>query len=1013
MKHGYKSVIALLLFFSSVLGLQAQEKTVSGTVTDNTGPLPGVSVLIKGTNTGTETNFDGNFTIKVQQGNVLVFSFLGMKTIERTIGGESIINVQLTEDANVLDEVVVVAYGTSSVREKTGSIGVLKADVIKDIPVVSFQNTLQGNVSGVLVGSTSGQPGAFPSVRIRGSGSLNAGNNPLYVIDGIPVTSGDISDFGASTGNVMSTLNPADIESLTVLKDAASASLYGSRAANGVILITTKKGKQGKTSYTFKTTTGISEIAMPNVGRRSVDGDTFRELSRESLYNLFFYEQGRPEADSNSLADQYLESLFPIPAQGYTNWEDILFKTGDIQTYDISARGGNEKTRFFASASFTEQEAVIYESGFKRYSFRTNLEHTSSDKVKFGINNYLGFTKQTRVPDQAGYFANPNYGWISLYTPLDAVRDANGDLLPNIQGSFPNPLYERSRTLTTTETIRITLSPWVEYMILPELRFKTSNSLDFISNDDDQYWSPSSNDGGPNGFRYKSRNFYTTMTSSNTLNYFNTFNEKHNVDVLVGTEYTKTNRKDFNGSASGFPNDALKDFGTAASYDGIDDSNVDDAILSAFSRVKYDYDGKYFISGSVRRDGSSRLSKDKRWGTFWSISGAWDISKENFLNDVEFINFLKVRSSYGTSGTRPSSLTGFLGLYGFSAKYNGETAAFPSQLANPNLTWETNENFDVGLDFGFLDNKISGSVDYYHRTTKDLLQSVPIPATTGFTSTLQNIGEMVNKGFEVSLTSRNFDSEEFKWSTTFTGAHNSNEITKLYNGDEIQTFPYMLRVGHSRYSFYLRESAGVDPATGRQQWYKNTTDADGNITSGREITTSSSQARSTIVGKWDPDFVGGLRNTFNYKNFDLNVMFNYTIGGQVYDADAYRTRHDGRFPTRAIIQDQVDRWQKPGDISKNPIRIYGNSTNSNFQSSRRLEDASYVRLKNVTLGYNLPKDIVGKGGLDNVRLYVTGTNLWTWAKQDLFDPELTGIGGQSSPAVPPVKTFTIGANINF
>lgn len=1013
MRQGYKSVMLLLLFLGAVFSAYSQEKVVTGTVTDNTGPLPGVSVLIKGSNKGTETDFNGKYTIKAKQGDVLVFSFLSMKTVERTVGTALTIDVQMEEGTNVLDEVVVVAYGTSSVREKTGSISTMKSKVIEDLPVVSFQNTLQGNVSGVLVGASSGQPGSFPSVRIRGSGSLNAGNNPLYVIDGIPVTAGDISDFSTSTGNVLSTLNPADIENVTVLKDAASASLYGSRAANGVILITTKQGKQGKTTYSFRTTTGVSEIAMKDIGRKPVDGDTYRELSREGLYNLFFYVQGRDQATSNTLADQFLGSIFPIPAGGYTNWEDILFRTGDIQTYDLSARGGSEKTKFFASMSYTDQEAVIYQSSFKRYSFRTNIEHKSSDKLKFGINNYLGFTNQNRVPDQAYYFANPTYMYIGTYTPLNPVRDANGDLLPNIAGSFPNPLYERGRTYSKTETLKLTLSPWVEYKILPELTFKTSNSFDFVSNDDDLYWSPSSNDGAPNGYRYKSRNFYTTLTTSNTLNYVNTFGEKHNVEVLAGEEYTKTNRRDFNGQARGFPNDVLRDFGTASDYTGIDDSDVDDAILSFFTRVKYNFDNKYYIKGSLRRDGSSRLSKKNRWGTFWSASVAWDISKEDFMKDVSFVDFLKLRSSYGTSGTRPSSLTGYLELYGFSAKYNGQTAAFPSQLANPNLKWETNKNFDVGIDFGFFNNRLSGSLDYYNRKTEDLLQSVPIPSTTGFTTTLQNIGEMVNRGFEISLTSVNIENEDFRWSTTFTGSHNANEITKLYNGNEIQTFPYMLRVGHSRYSFYLRESAGVDPATGRQQWYKNTTDANGNITSGREITTSSSQARSTIVGKWDPDLVGGLRNEFKYKNFDLNVLFNYTIGGQVYDADAFRTRHDGRFPTRAIISDQVDRWQKPGDISKNPIRIHGNATNSNFQSSRRLEDASYVRLKNITLGYSLPASIVKRAHMSNVRLYVTGTNLWTWAKQDLFDPELTGIGGQTSAATPPVKAFTLGAQINF
>ncbi|MFD0760877.1 SusC/RagA family TonB-linked outer membrane protein [Lutibacter aestuarii] len=995
--------------------MYSQERVISGTVvSEDSSPLPGVNVLIKNTTKGVLTDFDGKYSISAKIGDVLIFSYLGMTTREITVGDSASIDVTLKAENNLLDEVVVVAYGTTTLRESTGSISSVKADdILNESPVVSVQNSLQGNVSGIQVGSTSGQPGSFPSVRLRGVGSINATSNPLYIIDGVPVVAGDQSNFTTSTSNVLSTLNPNDIESMTVLKDAASASLYGARAANGVIVITTKKGKQGKTVFEFKSSYGESDVAFRNSDREMVDGDTYRDLTRESIYNLFHYVQGNDVATSNEQADFYLEQLFPVPEGGYTNWKDVLFRKGSIKSHQFSARGGDEKTRFFASLSAHDEEAIVYESDFIRYTINSNIDHKANNNISFGLNTTLGFTKQNSVPDQGLYYANPYTAYLISYNPTDPTRNSLGELLPSIQNQYPNPEKERGLTEQSSKQIRFSATPYLQVKFTDWLTFKTTNSWAYYFNTDNLYWGPTSNDGSSfNGYAYRAHNTISTLTTSNTLNFVKTFNDVHNLNVMAGFEVSKTEYDDFSADVQNFPNAVLKDFTTAAEELDTDTNFQEDKLISYISRAQYNYNNKYFLSGSLRYDGSSRMSEDNRYGTFWSVSGGWVITEDLFKENT-FIDYLKLRGSYGTSATYPNSFTGALPLYAFSASYNDQTAAFPSQLANPNLTWETNKNFDIGLEFELLNKKVSGSLEYYNRFTEDLLQDVPILTTTGFSTILQNVGEMSNKGFELSITTNNIDKDNFKWTTTITGATNKNVIEKLYDGDDIQLFPHILREGESRYTFYLREAKGVNSETGQWEWYKNTTNSDGDIISGRETTSVSGEAESTIVGKWDPDFYGGIRNNLKYKDFDLSFLFNYNIGGQTYDSYAYYLNNDGSFPFQGIPKGQTDRWQQPGDVAANPMRVFNNSSSSNFQSSRRLHDATYLRLKDITIGYNLPKKILEQTGVfSNVRLSLNGTNLVTWAKDKSYDPE-SQVGGATGTSIPYTKTYTFNVQLQF
>jgi len=999
---------------SKTIPYKKDQRLISGTIVDEDGlPLVGTTILVKGTTRGTTADFDGKYTIAAEAGDVIIFSFVGMVTQRVTVSLSDTIDIVLATE-NELDEVVVVAYGTTTLRESTGAISSVKAGaVINESPVVAVENALQGNISGVQVGSTGGQPGSFPSIRIRGTGSLNATNQPLYIIDGVPITAGDRSSFSTSTQNSLSTLNPNDIENITVLKDAASASLYGARAANGVVIITTKKGKEGKTAFELRTSYSETDFAMNNTDREIVDGDTYRELTRESLFNLFRYVNGEDEATSNMQADASLEQLHPIPADGYTDWRSILFRKGTIKSHQFSARGGTEKTKFYTSIGAHEEEAIVYQSDFTRYSVRANIDHKSNDKLSFGLNTFMAHTEQNSVPDQGSFFSNPYYTWLTSYNPTNATRDTEGNLLPNIQNRFPNPELERSRTEQSSRQVRLSATPFIQIRPTDWLILKTINSWDYYFNRDVLYWAPNSNDGASfNGYSYRAHNTISTLTTSNTMNLVKTFNEVHNTDVVLGFEASKKEFDDFSADVQNFPNNVLRDLSTAAKEQDTDTNFQEDKLVSYFSRAQYNYNRKYFLSGSIRRDGSSRMSAENRWGNFWSVSGAWVLS-EDFFENSDTVNLLKIRTSYGTTATYPNSLTGALSLYGFSANYNSQTAAFPSQLANPDLTWETNKNFDIGLDFELFATRISGSIEYYNRYTEDLLQDVPTLATTGFKSLLQNVGEMSNKGVEISITSQNIQTDNFSWSTTFTGAHNKNIIEKLNEGEDIQLFPHILREGHSRYTFYLREGAGVNPETGMWEWYKNTKDDDGNIISGREKTTISGEAESVVVGKWDPDFYGGVINTFTYKDFDLTFLINYSIGGTSYDSAFFRLNHDGRFPTGAIPKGQLDRWQKPGDVAANPMRVYNNSSNSNFQSNRRLHNNTYARLKNITLGYNLPTPLLEKiGAFSDVRISLNGTNLITWVKDKAFDPEVR-IGGTTSLALPPTKSYSFNVQFQF
>lgn len=999
----------LLLSFLMCIGLHwlnAQEFRVSGTITDNAGnPLPGVTVQIKGSSVGTATDVNGNYSLQVPGSDaILVFSFIGYEPQEIQVGDQREISLSMIESTQAIDDVIVVAYGTTRKASFTGSANVVDAEKVAKIPVTSFEKALVGTIPGVQVSNMTGQPGSGTRIRIRGIGSFSASKEPLYVIDGVPVTSGSMNNTagGLPTGNVMSTIPAGDIENITVLKDAAAASLYGSRAANGVILITTKQGKEGVTRYNLKSVYGFSDWAVDNY--QTVSGEDFLMLHRESMENYVASGNAPPDFD---IDQEMIDMGWVEPEEGFTDWSDHLFRTGETKNIELSATGGSEKTQFYISGGYLDQEGVAYKSSMTRYSGRINLTHTASRTLTVGINMLNSFAEQEIVDGGTRYY-DPFYNYARNCFPTEGPYLPDGSYRPELQSGYYNVVMERDLNETSAKIFRSMNTGFIEIRPTDFLTFRSTNSLDWINNDDKRYASPLSRSGDDEqGYVYLTNRKRITITSSNLLTFDKTFNDLHHFNFIAGQELESRDSKRYSVEGNKLPNETLRSLGATATpvyaY-GYDEGS---SMLSFLSRLNYDYRNRYYVSASARRDGSSRLGKDERWANFWSISGSWRISSESFMQNVDFIDDLKLRASYGTNGTLPPGYYDHLALYSYTGTYDGQVAANEGSIANSNLTWEQNATFNVGLDFTVLRN-ISATVEYFSRYTTDLLMSLPLAPTIGAGSTWVNIGEMENKGLELELRTTNISGGDFTWTSSFTFTTIKNNIVKLNKNEDIIDDVYIRREGEPYYSFYLRPWAGVNPANGAPQWY--IVDNDENITEG--VTGYVGESDRAIVGKADPDFFGSFGNELSYKGFNLSFLFNFSVGGKLFYASGYKSWNDGNYVKYAIPVSQLDRWQKPGDIAMHPQRIWGGNNNSYVETSRFLLDNDYLRLKDIILSYDLPENVVRRIKLNKITLYVQATNYLTWCTQDVGDPEQIP-SGLMYFEMPNNKTMTFGLEIGF
>lgn len=1011
---------------------QQQQRAIKGKVLDDTNlEIPGANIQIKGTQQGVITDLDGNFSIPVERDQTvtLVVSFIGFTTQEIKAAPGKAVVITLRSDAKQLEEVVVTGYGTFKKSAYAGSASVVKTAAMKDVPAVSFTDLLQGAAPGVQISSASGQPGASTSLNIRGMGSFNASNSPLYVIDGIAVRSGEINTLSSSAGlDIMATINSSDIESITIIKDAAAASLYGSRAANGVVVITTKKGTSGsgKPIISLKADRGYSDFAMPyrpvmgGEERRNTIYDGLSSAKYRSLKaanDKLASELQRPDSElregAKAYADGAIDKYAPVPAGGYVDWDDILFRKGSHQTYEASLSGNTDKLRYYTSMAYLKQDGIAFNSGLERISTRLNVDYQASKKLSIGSNILLATVNQNVYQEGTSY-TSPFYSSRNAVVPSDPVYNEDGSWNREfIRNADRNPLlsmtydYQREHVTRSFNTI------YAQYEFIKNLKFKSTLSYDFTLTKGRDWNDPRTSNGDDiNGGMLKKYNEYTKLVWNNALSYQTTWQKHHHLDALVGYETDDTYSDNLSGYATNFATSNKQEIGNGMKTESVGGSSDRTRMISYLSRLNYDYKNRYYAGTSYRVDGSSRLAAAHRWGSFWSLSGAWRAIEEPFMEQTKaWLSDLKLRTSYGVNGTLPSNYYGYMGLSKLTDGYMEQPGIIQSQLKNEKLSWETNYNVNIGLDFG-LWHRVNFSLEYYTRTTKNLLMDRPISMTTGFGSYLMNIGEVKNQGVEVEVRSTNFDTPNFGWNTVFNLGHNKNKIvtldgmqTEIISGSQIH------KVGYSYRTFYLIEFAGINPQTGAPQFYLNTTDENGNYN--KEITESADKAVAIPMKHAEPNITGGLTNSLRYRWVDLNFTFSYQFGGYSYDNWAQKTEHGGNDLRANIPTYYRDRWREPGDQSRYELFIEKpNVAMSAYNNSRRLHKSDFIRLKNMTLGVTIPKSFTRKAGINNLRLYLSSNNFWTWARYDYYDPEAVH-NGTASWGTPPLKSVTLGVNLNF
>lgn len=1001
-----KKRIAVLAFLFLFMGIAfAQTSTIRGTVysADDKAPIIGASVQVEGTGAAAVTNFDGQFTLNVAAGTNLIFSYIGMKTM--MMPASDGMSIFLETDVEQLEGAVVTGYGTVKKSDYTGAASVLNTDKQRDLPVVSVTQMMEANMPGVSINSSIGSPGASTSISIRGIGSLSASNEPLYVLDGVPVNNGNVTSNDMNTGGLglISTLNPADIENITILKDAATASLYGARGANGVVLITTRRARAEKTVYRFKASYGLSDLAMQF--RPTMDGEERRELIIEGWRNAYL-DRGQTVEMAQKMAEEQAEIYAPKPATGYSDWEDALFRTASQQNYDFSAMGGSQNTKFGGSLNYTKQENVAKNGDLERYSGRLNFRNTYK-KFDLSMNAIFSLTKQKSLPG-GSYYSNPMYALKTALHPSIPVYNEDGSYYTNIpQINNYNPLKENDVNIHTDRTARTFASLEAGYTFIEGLRLSTVFNVDYTENKGFRFFSPLSSDGAAgNGQGDINSSENMTYNSQTRLTYAKTFGG-HSVDVLAGYEVKEWKAEYMAARAQNYATPKKDVLDNASSLMYIGHYKNSDALVSYVARANYDYLKRYYLSLSFRRDGSSRLHPSNRWDNFWAVSGSWRFSQEEFMKDVKWLNEGKLRMSYGVNGNIPNGLYSYYGLYSLGYSYNDQPGMVESSLANDTLSWERNYALNVGIDLRLF-SRIGISFDWYNRNTKDLLLSKSVNPITGFGSITDNVGELHNQGVELELNATVIDRKDFYWISSFNLSHNENTVVKLADLPQYTSGIYIVKEGYSLNTIYRREYAGVDPQTGLPTYYSNVPDENG--VPSREIVTNPNNAVNVPLKNIFPTVSGGFSNTFRYKFVDLNLNLSYSFGGYSYDNYMWALQDDGY---SSIVPKSVElrrRWQNPGDVTDVPRYVSGQEFGGWWHSSRAVHSTDHIRLKSLILGVNMPSRVNKAVGLASSRIYVSGTNLLTWAAYDQYDPEIKGSVGCE---IPPLKTLSFGVEIEF
>ncbi|NMH87677.1 SusC/RagA family TonB-linked outer membrane protein [Flavivirga algicola] len=1034
--------LVLVCFVFGIISTFAQERTITGKAVDQDNlPLPGATIRVKNSTQGTSTDFDGVYSIKVNQGETLVFSFVGYENQEVTVGTLNTINVTLQEDTTTLEEVIVVAYGSQTRESIVGAVGVVSSATIETQQVTSPLRALQGAVPGLSLLTAGGQPGNNPIIRIRGISSESLARGPLIVVDGAPFN-----------GN-LSTISQDQIESVSVLKDASSSALYGSRASGGVILITTKRGHIGAApKVTLRSQIGISN---PTIGIHNLAApEDYLKLTWQALRNTNQYENGETatlaaQNATNGLVDYLGYNPYsvanPIDTNGNlvaganllwnSNWEEEVIREDYLRVnHNLSISGGGDKTRYFMSFDYLDEEGPVVPSDFERVATRLNLETQINDWFKVGLNT--SFSRSTsNNPDQTSGSTTQAISWIyglsSIY-PIYA-RDANGALIRDAAGdrifdlgnglvtgqavNSTRPVFNgenllASLTLGKERRVRTNYlaNAFAEINLTKGLTFRTRLSyenylFDSFSFDDDKIGAASNVQGRVS----QDRDLTTTLNAIQSLNYKNSFGA-HNISIDAITEAYTNTQDDLLSQGTGFL-PGIENLNGSTTPETVGGNIITSRINSYLGRVNYNFNEKYYGEFSIRRDGSTRFNEDTRWGNFLAGGMSWIVSKENFLRDNNTLTFLKLRGSYGELGNnRTTSRFPFQSVFQTGFVNEGNSGILLEGVSDINLRWEKVESLNIGADFELFNGKISGTLEYYNKESVDLILDKPLPRSLGVNKIVTNIGSIKNFGWEASLRSVNFSTDDFTWTTGINFALNKNEWTKLPQ-DEILSGSKRYRVGGSIFDFFIREWAGVDPADGRGMWFMDVLDGNGDVidkvtTKSYDDATRYEQGKSSL-----PDIEGGFTSFIRYKQFDLNVLFNFSFGAYLLDSDYSTLINPFENPGGSAHPDNFKAWQNPGDLTNFPLLLASNNDHAS-RSTRFLFKNDYIRLKSLTLGYNLPESLIERIGLSKLRLFLQADNIFTWQSHKGIDPE-QAFNGITTNRSPLSKTITSGVLLEF
>ena len=1001
--------------------------------------LPGVSVVVKGTQRGTQSDFDGNYTIAATSGEVLIFSYIGQRTLERAVGTSDVLNIQLEEDATALEEVVVVAYGTQQKRAIVGSVATVSNEVIEKQQLASVLTSIQGSVPGVNIISAGGQPGDNPTIRIRGIGSINASASPLIIVDGAPFN-----------GN-FNTISADQIESINVLKDASATALYGSRGSNGVILVTTRKGRfNAPARVSIRSSVGFADQAVKF--HDLLDADTYMPYVWEALRNSNQYVGGQdPVSAGQDASDDLVTTLGynpygipnPVDANGNlvsnnklwnTDWADLLFNRAALRMeHSLSVSGGSDNTTYFFSANYLSQEGTITTSFFDRITTRINVDTRLNDWFSIGLNGFYS-TSEQNYPTQAGSAFQSATQWMftipSIYPAYR--RDEAGQL---ILDGFGNPVYDYGNNAgqlvngvrpalggenalgalynydVFNDRSNFTANTYAQINITEGLTFKTQLAYEQYLFDSFNYVNSEVGFAASVGGRVsQSRDITTTTNLINSLNYNKSFGD-HNIGAGLIQEAYKLKVESLGAQGVGFLPD-VKVLNGSTTPESVSGSFSEERLSSFLGRFTYNYKNRYYVEGSYRRDGSTRFATDVRWGDFFSIGGSWIISEENFLADNNTLSYMKIKASYGELGNnRGIGYFPYIQAFGTGWNQLDNTGVLLGGVTDPSLTWEKTQSANVGLELGLLNNRINIAMDYYDKESIDLIYNQPLPSSTGNSSITTNVGAVRNYGFEFAINSVNFRTENFEWTTGLNFSLDRNELTELTQESFISGTKRW-EVGKSLYEFWIRDFAGVDPDTGYALWYVDVLDMEGNPTGERETTNDYATATRYYTGKTSlPDIIGGFTNYVRVLNFDMNILFNFSFGSHIYDSTYAALMSGFESPGRAASPDLERRWQNPGDVTDVPL-LLASTNDFNATSTRFLFKNDYVRLKALNIGYNMSAETLERFGVSRLRFFLQGDNLLTFQSHKGIDPE-QNLAGTTSNRSFNQRIFSFGLNLEF